>query len=87
VGLGVAWASYRLNDKLSTQHWGVGTFRRERGGSALEWDYPGEPYAQNGVGYQLTPRVWTAVLLNNYLMTAPTLRNSWISAWFSINVL
>ena len=88
-GAFVPWTSYSLTERLSTQHWLTLPYRQARGArfADFDWNSPGQPYLQNGIGIALTSRLWTSLLVNNYLLTAPTARNTWLSLWVSTTLL
>lgn len=83
------WISYNLTPKLSTQHWVWMAGYIGRGDDkSLNWDYPGNPFTQNGLGYSLTDRIWVALFINNYLR-GPSIRleSTWTSLWISMSIL
>lgn len=88
-GLFVPWVSYQLSQKFFTQHYVVAPFKHRQGDRLddLRWDITGMPYVQNGVGVSVGESTFVAVLLNNYLLTTPTLENTWASLWVSIKFM
>jgi hypothetical protein len=82
------WASYDINPTFSTQHYCIVNFEHQRGKALhrFDWDYP-MPYIQNGLGINVSKVVWTSIFLNNYVNTAPTLKNTWASVWLSLTLL
>jgi hypothetical protein len=84
----MTWASYDLNPTFSTQHYVTVNFLNQTGKplSKLDWDAP-KPYIQNGIGINVSKAVWASVFLNNYLLTTPTLKNTWASLWVAFTIL
>jgi hypothetical protein len=82
----MAWGSYELNSIFSTQHFFTLNIEHVRGTSGLSWDSP-LPFVQNGIGIQISQSIWSAVFLNTYLIALPTVSNTWISVWLSLNIL
>ncbi|MGE4234395.1 MAG: hypothetical protein AB7F43_13795 [Bacteriovoracia bacterium] len=83
------WAGYYITPRLQTQHWLVVPYLHNRNEplNTWGWGYPGAPFVQNGLGYSVSPRVWVALLLNNYVNIAPKLENTWMSFWLSTSLL
>jgi hypothetical protein len=81
------WVSYEILPWLSTQHWFFSPIRHAKGADQISWNYPGAAMMQNGLGFQLGSRVWTAVMVNNYLTEVPTLNNTWFSLWMTVTIL
>jgi hypothetical protein len=82
------WISYEINSKIQTQHYVTVNFLHTRGESLSQWgwDLP-MPYIQNGFGFNVSKSIWAAAFLNNYLNTAPSLKNTWASVWLAFTVL
>ncbi len=83
------WVSYEINSKFSTQHYVTMPFQNMRNApwTTFIWDDPGMPYTQNGISMNVSETVWASVFINNYLLTAPTLQNTWASLWLSLTFL
>ncbi len=81
------WASYDFTKVFSTQHYVTLNYMHDRGTSWSQLQLDGMPYIQNGIGVNITEKIWAAAFLNNYLTTAPTLENSWASLWVSTSFL
>jgi hypothetical protein len=88
VGVAALWGSYLLNTRLSSQHWVVVPFKHQQGTALthFSFDLPNMPVAQNGVGVSVSKRMWTSLMLNNYLFAVPSLRNTWASMWFNLTI-
>lgn len=84
----MSWASYDLNPTFSTQHYITVNFLNQKSKAAhhLDWDAP-MPFMQNGIGVNVSKSIWTSFFINNYLMTAPTLKNTWASMWVAFTFL
>ena len=87
-GWSMSWASYEFSKPFATEHFLTFNFMQQRGDSwsQIQWDYP-KPYIQNGIGVNVTDKVWAALFLNNYILEAPTLGNTWTSFWLSLEFL
>ncbi len=81
------WASYELSSVFSTQHYLSASFQHIRGTFGIQPDYPMPLAIQNGIGINLSETIWASVFLNNYINTLPTLANTWMSVWLSVNIL
>ncbi len=82
------FAIYSLNSRFSTQHWLYVPIDNPRSGRFWHFAYddPGKPYVQNGISYKLSSGAEATLLLNNYLFTKPSWRNTWASLWLSFNL-
>jgi hypothetical protein len=87
-GWAMPWMSYDLTPTFSTQHYATINFQHLRGKNIdrIDWDYP-MPYTQNGIGINVSKVVWASIFINNYLTTAPTLKNTWASLWIALTLL
>ena len=81
------WASYDLNKTFSTQHYMTVSFQHVRETQGIQPDYPMPFNIQNGIGMNVTNKVWAAAFINNYLNTLPTLENTWASLWVALEIL
>jgi hypothetical protein len=88
-GWAMPWASYDWTSKFSTQHYVTLPVANSRDSCwrHFAWDDPSLPYIQNGISYSLSSTLTTSVFLNNYLMTKPSLKNTWASVWLSLAFL
>jgi hypothetical protein len=79
------WASYRINSKLTTQHWLIVPFEHQKGEpwTNLSYGATEKPFIQTGLGYDVTDTFWVSLLVNNYLFTAPSLKNTFGSILIS----
>ena len=88
-GWAMPWTSYDLSKTFSTQHIMSVSFQQL---SKDPWyrvvhDYPMPLAIQNGIGINLSENISTSLLVNNYLNTAPTLKNTWASLWLMMTIL
>jgi hypothetical protein len=81
------WASYELSKIFSTQHYLTLNYMHNRGNSWSKLELDGLPFIQNGIGINVTEKIWAAIFLNNYLFPTPTLQNTWTSIWLSTSFL
>jgi hypothetical protein len=85
-GWAMPWVNYELNKTFSTQHYATINLMHGRGTRGLQLDLP-KPYVQNGIGAGITKDIWMAAFINNYVTTAPSLKNTWASLWLAMNIL
>ncbi|MFZ9595683.1 MAG: hypothetical protein ACO3A2_06345 [Bdellovibrionia bacterium] len=80
--------SYTFNPFVSWQTTSVFnlTNSRKKGVFDWNWDDP-KPYMQNGVNLNFTPSTSITLLMNHYLGTRPTLNNTWLSLWISVDFI
>jgi hypothetical protein len=81
------WLSFELTPWLSTQHWFGMPIRHVKGADSLSWNYPFAPNVQNGLGFQIGDRIWSALMVNNYLTQTPGIENTWLSLWLAVTIL
>ena len=84
------WVNYNLSATVSTQHWILIPFQHRSGDSwsQFSWDMPTNgPVIQNGIGVDVTDSIWISGLVNNYLNSEPTLKNTWLSIWVSVSFI
>jgi len=84
-GVLAPWTSYKISKYFSTQHWFMFPFKFQQG--SFSWDITGMPFVQNGIGWIASEAVWIGAFLNNYLFTAPTLQNTWMSIWLNLSII
>lgn len=97
IGL-APWVSYGFNSVFSTQHTGNLSFVNVRTkqiesspsepvSNGFDFNWGDQPSVQNGIAANLSESTSVSVLLNTYLTTLPTLKNSWASLQLSIQLL
>lgn len=84
-GFFAPWTSYKISSRFSTQHWFTFPVKYQQG--SLAWDITGMPFVQNGIGFSASKSVWIGMFLNNYLLAAPTLQNTWTSLWLNFSFI
>ena len=81
----VPFISYSISARVSTQHWFVLPFQHKSSG--FSFDFPFMPLTQNGVNIDLSKTASVSLMLNHYLLVAPTLKNTWASLWVNFALL
>ena len=84
-GVLAPWASYKISNSFSTQHYFMFPVKFQQ--NTLAWDITGMPFVQNGVGWSATSALWFGAFFNNYMFAAPKLANTWMSLWVNISFL
>jgi len=87
-GWAMPWLEYKLSKFFSTEHFVTVNYQHKQGTPWSSFDLDAYlPFIQNGIGITFSDQLWAAVLINNYLIVAPSLQNTWASVWIMVSLL
>jgi hypothetical protein len=88
-GWAMPWINHHWSTHFSHEHYFTLSLQQlsQDPWHRIVYDYPMPLATQNGVSYHYSESVSITFLVNNYLNTAPTLKNTWFSFWLSAKIL